>query len=120
MIWGVHGNGRAGEAPLGDMTQPRTTLDLVGTPRVSEPQGLDPALPRLGYLKEVTDHPPPPPRPPGPSNGAKDGKTPGSQEQRRWWAGRGGGEEVRPLFLLPSPEGLLKVPPHLRRRVGAA
>lgn len=80
------------------MTQPRTTLDLVGTPRVSEPQGLDPALPRLGYLKEVTDHPPPPPRPPGPSNGAKDGKTPGSQEQRRWWAGRGGGEEVRPLF----------------------
>lgn len=53
------------------MTQPRTSLDLVGTSRLSEPQGLDPALPRLGYLQEVTDHLPPLPRPPAPSKGQR-------------------------------------------------
>lgn len=70
------------------MTQPRTTLDLVGTSRLSEPQGLDPALPRLGYLQEVADHLPPLPRPPAPSKGAKGGKTPRSRKQRRWVDGR--------------------------------
>lgn len=66
------------------MTQPRTTLDLVGTAHLSEPRGLDPALPWLGYLQEVADHLLPRPRPPAPSKGAKGGKTPRSRKQRRW------------------------------------
>lgn len=97
------------------MTQPRTSLDLVGTSRLSEPQGLDPALPRLGYLQEVADHLPPLPRPPAPSKGQRVERPPGAESRGAGWTG-GGGEEVQPLFLLPSPEGSLKAPSHLASR----